>query len=265
MEMSRGKFVHFLDSDDEIDCRFVEKMLSTAETSGSDITLCGQEVIAAGEETPEAVFNCFPITNPKSNVVNNRILIEHILYSKLSLNTGAFLFLRQFLRNHKLLFTSGCQHGEDREFIVKALLDARKVSVVKDLLFRYILVSESLSQVVSLRRFEDVASYLRLAKYLERESPEAEFHMIIRNYVVPVRITSAMEYLALHGYNKEELKVIARNPSILKLLRRFRVKTQVTNSLKEWLRCKLLLLSPRLFFMVFSLKKGPAVRLHQHE
>ncbi|KUK91943.1 MAG: Putative Glycosyl transferase family 2 [Thermotogales bacterium 46_20] len=256
IELAKGKFIHFLDSDDEIREDFVEKMLNIAERNDSDIAICGQENVLDGGETPRAVFNCFPEDNRNESLSNKLHMIEEVLFSRLALNTGSIILRKEFLFESNLRFTPGCSHGEDREFIVKAFSKARRISTISDVMFRYIIVEGSLSQVANLRRFEDVATYFRLAKHLEREMPDERFAEIVRNYVIPTRITSAFEYLAFNGYDKKELRKISRNSSLRSSLKHFRLDRGAPNSFKEWVRCRLLLISFDLFLAVMKLKKG---------
>ncbi|SSC13677.1 putative Glycosyl transferase family 2 [Mesotoga infera] len=256
IRLSKGRFIHFLDSDDEIREEFVEKMLNEAQTNDSDIVVCGQEIVLNGRETPQAVFNCFPEDNRDDNFSNNLHLIAEVLFSRLPLGIGSIILRKEFLTECNLCFTPGCNHGEDREFIVKAFSKARRISSISDVMFRYIIVEGSLSHVANLRRFEDVATYFRLAKYLERELPDGRLVRIVRNYVIPTRITSTVEYLAFNGYDKKALRKISRNSSIRSSLRNFWFGSGAANSFKEWLRCRLLLISFDLFLLVMKLKKG---------
>ncbi len=259
IELSKGKFIHFLDSDDEIREEFVEKMLNEAQTSDSDITICGQENVVDFRETPQAIFNCFPEDNRKDSFSNNFHLIVDVLFSRLALSTSSIILRKEFLSESNLRFTPGCNHGEDREFIVKAFSKARRISTVSDVMFRYIIVEGSLSHVANLRRFEDVATYFRLAKYFEREMPDERLAKIVRSFVIPTRITSAFEYLAFNGYDKKELRKISRNSSIRNSLRNFTLDRRAPNSFKEWLRCRLLLISFDLFLAVMKVKKNKLI------
>ncbi len=257
--LSEGMFIHFLDSDDEIREEFVKKMLEQAQANDSDIVVCGQENVLDGRESPKAVFNCFPEVNDVNAFSSSHQLIKEVLLSRIALNTGSMIFRKSFLSKNNLYFTPGCNHGEDREFIVKAFSKSNRVSTISDVMFRYIVVNGSLSQVADLRRFEDVATYFRLAKYLEREMSDERFGEIVRNYVIPTRITSTFEYLAFNGYDKRKLRDISRNPSIRRSLKDFRLESGMPNLLKEWLRCRLLQTSFDLFLTAMKLKKGSLI------
>ncbi|MFC5722691.1 CDP-glycerol glycerophosphotransferase family protein [Streptomyces gamaensis] len=120
---ARGRFVMFLDSDDELPRHACKSMLLTAEETGADL-VTGQ-VVRLFEETGATAL-CYPeLFTDVRRVAGLRAAPEYFL-DHLSTNK---LYRADFLARHRLRFRED-MHYEDHLFSAQALTLAREFAVV---------------------------------------------------------------------------------------------------------------------------------------
>lgn len=122
LEMFRGKYVAFLDSDDYWRPRMLEKMIARAEETGADIVYCSYELV---DEAGEKVCNDF-LVPPKTSFE------ESIVRSVITCST--VLITAELAANHR--FPTNMYH-EDIAMWFQILRDGGKACGVTDVLAAY--------------------------------------------------------------------------------------------------------------------------------
>lgn len=117
-----GDYVYFLDGDDIIDERLVQKILN--ENIQSDIFIFSFKEIFKNVK----IF--------KIKACND--LLSSFLIGKSRIHICSTVYNRGFLINNNLLFEENTCYSEDREFIANSLLLANKVTIIDDILYNYI-------------------------------------------------------------------------------------------------------------------------------
>lgn len=122
---AKGRFIFFLDSDDYISCDCLEKMLDLANANNSDIVVVKQEGVN-GREVAKRPFS-------KGTIANANYKDHHLMRTLSPLK----LFRTRLIRDNYLSFPTH-QKGEDLVFVVGALSYAKKISILADRSYLYI-------------------------------------------------------------------------------------------------------------------------------
>lgn len=146
---SRGKYLFFLDADDELTENALRDLVSTAEAEGSDIVLGKGEGIN-GRVVPGPVFRATKL---------DADLIDDHVYRTLS---PWKLFRRSLIDDHEIRFLETLSIGEDQPFVACAYLNATKISVLADRPYARLRARGDGTNVTATARSTE--DYLELAK-----------------------------------------------------------------------------------------------------
>ncbi len=163
LDVARGKYVMFLDSDDYIGPDCLSKLALSAESTGSDIVFCGCDFVSENGEVLRAYSSRH--TYLEQTVAGPEALCR-VFIEKLGVWPGSMIFNKDFLETHGLSFKEGRVIAEDLEFEFKALFHARRVSSVNESLFFYVQRAGSVTGTVDmLKRFQGMDVLFSLKDY----------------------------------------------------------------------------------------------------
>jgi glycosyltransferase involved in cell wall biosynthesis len=129
---AQGKWVCFLDSDDELPPRSLELLRDAAEADSADVVFgTGVDFDVTLAETRywshEGDLH-FSRSSGLAVVSTPELLHDHVAWAK--------LYRREFLEKHALRFSTGV-HCEDLVFSVRALTSATSVSIIPEVVYRH--------------------------------------------------------------------------------------------------------------------------------
>ncbi|MEC0106175.1 CDP-glycerol glycerophosphotransferase family protein [Paenibacillus taichungensis] len=132
LEQAKGDYVVFIDADDFVDSRYLEKMYLKAIEHESDLVVCGY-------------YNVFLIngkkrmqkTLPNTNIYEKNIFEEPKLLSGTSLFVWDKLFKKSIIDEKGIKFPEDLDYGEDFAFLSKYKYFSRKISCVREGLYYY--------------------------------------------------------------------------------------------------------------------------------
>ncbi|HVW81407.1 MAG TPA: glycosyltransferase family A protein [Mycobacteriales bacterium] len=119
VDEARGRYVQFVDSDDSLDPRALERLLDIGLSSDADIVI--GKLTSDFRGLNHHVFR---------HTVTGRTLLDYPLVDTL---TPHKMVRRELLRNHGIRFAEGPRHVEDEHFSMQIYTRARSVAVVGDL------------------------------------------------------------------------------------------------------------------------------------
>lgn len=128
-----GEYCAFIDSDDEIEPTFVEKLLVCAQEFDTDITLCLVQIIsgATGEKLRETPALKAGFENRAFNYKE----IRGVLFQN-TVGVWNKLFRTEFLKQNKIQFIKGLQF-EDFPFYAETMVKAERLGFVPEALHKY--------------------------------------------------------------------------------------------------------------------------------
>lgn len=236
---STGKYISFVDSDDEIKPNFTEKLLFALQQTNSDISMCSfQEVYPSGKITHFS--NNYPAATYTTEQALQAMLLEHGFMVSATMK----LFPTKYFK--KIQFPVGKLH-EDIGTTYKLIMKATKISYIPDELYTYhhhgnsIISAKSFSprklDIITLtdQMCDEIdAKYPDLSNVTQERRVRARFSVLRQ---IPLSRPQTKQILS---YLKSHQSYIAKNPL-------------ATNTDKFAIR--LALTSPRLFQLAYKLFK----------
>ena len=169
MEKANGKYIAFMDIDDELDSLYIKKFIESAEAEKVDVVICNYNEIYSDGSKKEILL---PWKNIK---IDKKTIEERLIPQMISENENEMsirgLVWRTFIKkktidDNKLRFIEGIQIAEDLLFVIQLYNRVNEIYVLRDCLYNYYKNSES-----------------TLNKYLDNM---IETNIIFHNYFVDV-------------------------------------------------------------------------------
>lgn len=155
IEIAKGKYITFLDADDEWDREFLKDMISSI--NGSNACYCGHYFIRNNDKI-----------KPKIKFLEGDI-IESYLYNRCTPNTNSWLINKEYLNEHNIRFCDDLKLGEDMIFFSKVLIHEKNVRCISKYLSQYhkseknCLTEDNINKI-----YEDLIWMERLEEYIEK-------------------------------------------------------------------------------------------------
>ena len=128
LQLATGEYVTFLDADDLLDSKFVEKMLDCATREGADFVACNALRRVSGEDKGTIYTNGAETLLEKDDCLH----IKDYKFMAFFDTCWAKLFRKDFLCKNNITFIHGMTFGEDTLFTNTALLKSVKTAVMGD-------------------------------------------------------------------------------------------------------------------------------------
>lgn len=128
LDAAKGEWTAFLDSDDSYEPDFLDRLHTAVMQSNSDLAVCAHKVIAAdGEERVRLRGNPGCGSGQEALIALLHDAFTPYLWDK--------LFSSRIIEG--LRFSEEIHRAEDALFVLQALMNARRVSVIENPLYRY--------------------------------------------------------------------------------------------------------------------------------
>ena len=130
LDKGTGKYVAFIDSDDWYDEAYLNKMVTTAENSDSQMVVCNFK--------PVGVQNPPKVKNIGEGIFNRETAMRHLLgYNNFNGYVWNKLFLMDIIRENKLCFKDGYWACDDVLYAGEYIYYCDKITVIGDKLYYY--------------------------------------------------------------------------------------------------------------------------------
>lgn len=214
IKASTGKYLFFLDSDDEITTDCIELLVKKAEKTDAQIIIAQNRWINTFDNTTKDFG--FPTITEKKYYDNNLEIFS--VYSKGGFPSSSWnkLFKRDFIVDNQIYFVPGL-FAQDELWFFHLLLKTDTLAIIDDITYLYYLHGES---VIFNRKKKNFENYLTILEYLTKsykEEKNSELKMLIKNKIILFKeMVLVMQWKALK--DKEYLKTnILRMQKLVRL------------------------------------------------
>lgn len=188
INLSRGKWIVFVDSDDWIDYKFCQKLYDEAIASNADIIMCGYNRIY---EKKKEIINC-----KKDRITYNK---NEYLIKILNVQNGygfchMKLIKKECIKN--IRFDENIKVAEDALFNIKLVHNINKVSILGQALYNYVFNCNSV-----VRKYDEdypnnyLRAMIQMKKYILKNFKEnIEIQKSYYNYVAYHVLLIAVNY-----------------------------------------------------------------------
>jgi glycosyltransferase involved in cell wall biosynthesis len=176
ISLAEGEYIGFMDCDDEIDGSMFEELYNKAAQEDCDIVDCGYYE----ESTGISVLSFDDDVTGNLDDEKRGKIISGMGYSVTK------IFRASLLKENNCLIREGVIY-EDADFLIQAVLSAKKTGNVKSVLYYYRNNEQSSSKIQNeQKKFDDMLSAMQAVDLLKRQNPAAGANTI-----------QAMEYVML--------------------------------------------------------------------
>ncbi len=153
IELAKGKYVSFVDSDDNIDQDFLSTLYETAQKNNADVVKGAVQIIHQNGEKETSKMNENIELYLKNNL-NTALVWQHEFWSA--------IYKKSFLAKNKICFPL-LTNGEDIIFILRTLLNKPSIAIENKALYLYLIRNDSASFTTNFSKF------LNLIKFYEEQ------------------------------------------------------------------------------------------------
>ena len=169
MDLAKGKYIYFLDSDDEIADYAIDHLVKLAEETNAEMVL-GQSVCINEEENWKR--NYFPITSEKDVIEGSKNIVWSFVKGKYPVMACDKLVRMDFLMEHKLYFVKDL-FSQDVLWSFQSMLKFEKIAFLREDTYLYYFHGASIIHNRGEKHFGNwitIAEYMNRA-YLEEKNP----------------------------------------------------------------------------------------------
>ena len=169
MDLAKGKYIYFLDSDDEITDYAIDHLVKLAEETNAEMVL-GQSVCINEEENWKR--NYFPITSEKDVIEGSKNIVWSFVKGKYPVMACDKLVRMDFLMEHKLYFVKDL-FSQDVLWSFQSMLKFEKIAFLREDTYLYYFHGASIIHNRGEKHFGNwitIAEYMNRA-YLEEKNP----------------------------------------------------------------------------------------------
>lgn len=134
LEIARGEYIGFVDSDDYINKDMYEKMYNAAKKNDSDVVICGANIYPEEPHASQWLYDCL---SPKSRYYDS--FDPDILFKEQDLSPFLWrtLVSRRLIEKKNFRLDEDVHLGEDKVFQNKIYPYANSITVISDKLYNY--------------------------------------------------------------------------------------------------------------------------------
>ena len=189
---SKGEYLFFLDSDDEISPNCIELLYDIAKKNSSDFVIGNITIKGESAHGKSLQSSNFLPTNRKK-LYSNKEIVKAYFRNQWFVMAWNKLIKREFILNNKLWFPKGLLH-EDHYWSFKLASCANRMSICKQHTYIYKLRPDSITGKITERNISHMIEILRLCNIIANEKKCLYLKGKVRsiaNYIVHI-ITSSI-------------------------------------------------------------------------
>jgi len=219
LKMAHGKYVCFVDHDDALKSTYLEKLVNKAEKENLDMVFCGFYEVDANKKGILSRYD--ERFNYIHDIISGVNAFKKNIKGEILIMIWATLFSKKLLDSLALYFPPFVRIYGDAEFVYKALLGAKRVSSVSDMLYYYYRHDRQTTKQAWHNVYEycySVGLSLRMLKYIIEKSYDKELVTFLKRYYTSRQTLKMLSNFILHGNDEVYWKAL-RNNKIREMLK----------------------------------------------
>lgn len=256
IDEASGEYIFFLDSDDYIDETFLEEICRKIDETSCDVVFSGySEVDAHGKVLVE---NRTPwIEEPISGV---EAAVKQ-LYDDIVIGMRNTAYRASIIKENNIKFDTKRKYGEDMVFVIKTLINSKKVACVKKVLAYYVIWESAVTQIPSLKHLDCYYSFVDLLEYLNnldkiKDKSDAagieELKSMVEEHKIPYSVAHVFSMLSRDEKLHNDLFEFLQNPEVGENLKKYKLQRLNSYHIKYFIENKMIRFCPKLFLKVLN-------------
>ncbi|MCX7653807.1 MAG: glycosyltransferase family 2 protein [Fervidobacterium sp.] len=219
IQYARGRYIRFLDGDDEFVSGSVQKLLSFAEHYNADFVF-GKFVMKTAKG--KTIMTSDDLSKLTRGLKNKKDIIIDFLNYKPFIHLGNILFCKETLVRHNVRFTQGVKISEDFEFIAKLMYNSNRIVFLDEYVYQWLYRKTSTTKTKSLAMFHHVGVMKRLIKYFFSKG-ESDIAKKIQNEALALAYGQVIGILAYNRLDYRVWRMLANNKEIKKYVSKIKL------------------------------------------
>lgn len=222
-------------------------MYEKAEETKCEIVFCDySEVDAKGDVLVQNR------TNYLNDFISGKEAALMQLKDDITIGMRSAIYKSSIIQDNNLLFDTKRKYGEDMVFVVKALLYAKKVISVNEVLAFYVIWGNSVTQNVSLKHLDCYYSYIDLLNDIKDDESLKKIKSFLVEFKIPYSISHVFSVLGKDSNFHEELFKFLNKDDVRKYLKNYKMQKLDKNNIRYSIQCKGMLSCPKLLIKVLD-------------
>lgn|GEM_PF-2165882 len=193
LQMVKGDYITFIDSDDIICNKYLENLLIPCVENNADVSVCLYQYVKKGEDYKPLITNKYKIMDVDYKILQAKII-----------GRCCGTLIRTELVNG-IFFDTDLYVGEDLLFLCKIIDRSRKIAVTNDTLYCYYIYGESAyNGAYNDKKYTEIISWNRVIE-LFKDRPKVFRNTINRIYGWIV-LSNLLRMEEFHYYNRAKKK-----------------------------------------------------------
>lgn len=183
LEVAKGKYISFVDSDDWIDTDMIENLYQLMQTHHTDLSTCGYTV---EEENGNIIYSVKKDITSILNKWDGIYSLFHDNYYKYKGNLWDKLYNKRIINDNQLRFNEKIYYNEDRLFIFQYLNYCQSISYTTSPHYHYIMRTSSAMNLVQNTYHEKSCTFMNafdIMTLLSTSYPAAIRRIISIDYI----------------------------------------------------------------------------------
>ncbi|WP_455665413.1 glycosyltransferase family 2 protein [Phocaeicola sp.] len=195
IKQASGDYLYFLDSDDELSCHAITKMVFLAEKYHSDVIIGNFEIVGNNNGISDVVLGKYVTIDRECLFTNKDISYTYFKEQWFAMAWNK-LIKRTLLEEYELFFPEGLLH-EDLLWSLKLAACASTMSICRDCTYIYKLRGDSISGQIKRRNISDLLQIAKMSdsvvlSYSHNKYLKGKLHSIV-NFIMRNIVNSSLE------------------------------------------------------------------------
>lgn len=211
---SKGKYIYFLDSDDDITNDCIEKLVYNAEINNTELVIAQNRWINTFDNSTKDYG--FPTNSSKDIYKSNLEIFKNYCQSAFPVSSWNKLVRLDFIKNNKIYFIPGL-YAQDELWMFHIMEKINSLSIIDDITYNYYLHSDSVIFNRTKKNSENHQTILEWVTKSYNSTQDKERKILIKKWIINFKtliIQMQWKILKEENYFKTNYDRMKKAPSL---------------------------------------------------